>query len=248
MRLRICKLCISERLVVDDAKKIFIQRLLLSTTINTIITVLRSLTSNSPAVMQLSQLLTLGLLWLAFPFGVYAFLKSNAGFLILFVTFGICCAAAKTTITLVVLSIVASSCESDQISFKGCYAARNVLTCLETSSCTSDAITDFNDNLPTGYQECHAWGTDTCDSSGSVNHLGFTGATMFSFLMELFVTCVPVYSAFIYLLRLEGSRVGDDNNIKNGGSDDKEREPLDISLDAPLISSSHSGCEAQTME
>ena len=202
--------------------------------------------TNPSDVQIFAGIISLTLLWGVFPFALYSIVNENAGVLVTYIILGVCCAAARTAMGLTVLSLVASRCESEQISFKGCYVARDVLPCLQNSTCSSDILSDFNNDLPVGFSKCYAWGTNKCDNAGDVNNIGFTTFSVLQFILDVLTSCVPVYSGFLYLMRLEGSRVGElnqDNNILEGS----RVGVLNRDTILPLVHSANGKDQAKTL-
>eukprot|EP01059_Diplonema_ambulator_P031512 TRINITY_DN5802_c0_g1_i1.p1 TRINITY_DN5802_c0_g1~~TRINITY_DN5802_c0_g1_i1.p1 ORF type:complete len:322 (+),score=92.61 TRINITY_DN5802_c0_g1_i1:117-968(+) len=148
-------------------------------------------------------IVSLCLVWSMIPPGVYALYYNNRGMLSVYIMYGMFVGCARVAYLVIAITMMAVSCQFEQVEFNGCKEASVELLCLQNSTCHRHDITAYNDLHPDHH--CLAWGTDDCDTAPlTQNSLGFEWYRVSVLIVDIFTAYVPLYLAYLYLLRLEG--------------------------------------------
>ncbi|KAJ9458827.1 hypothetical protein DIPPA_04145 [Diplonema papillatum] len=142
------------------------------------------------------------------PFGFRGAWTRNAGMLSFFVLYGVLAGAARTVTRITGSVVVSVSCHIDQASFRGCIVQE--LPCLVNSTCASTVLREWNAGRDTAVNphSCEAWGYDECRNIPDIEgiHLGITDLSLAFLIVDIFTSCLPVYVAYLYIVRLESHR------------------------------------------
>eukprot|EP01060_Flectonema_neradi_P031455 TRINITY_DN4777_c0_g1_i4.p1 TRINITY_DN4777_c0_g1~~TRINITY_DN4777_c0_g1_i4.p1 ORF type:complete len:222 (+),score=54.18 TRINITY_DN4777_c0_g1_i4:149-814(+) len=204
----ICKsLCRSTPLSHEELRNLLKTQLCVFSIINTITTVVTLATGDDSAIERGAMVASLILLWASFPFGMYGVWKENGGVTALYIIFGVLCGVIRVALSMIASAVVATSCQTEQVSFKGCFRALDDLSCLRYSNCTRDILDNYND-LSTTIVSCDAWGTDDCTNApDTMTSFAAGEGKLILLIVDVFTACVPVYMAFLYFTRKEASKV-----------------------------------------
>eukprot|EP01060_Flectonema_neradi_P026319 TRINITY_DN3523_c0_g1_i1.p1 TRINITY_DN3523_c0_g1~~TRINITY_DN3523_c0_g1_i1.p1 ORF type:complete len:272 (+),score=31.90 TRINITY_DN3523_c0_g1_i1:97-816(+) len=202
-----------ELLFAKEAAKVELLRKMLCfqictfTLMNTISALVSVFVNEQSHVEDRAAVALLILTWTSVPFGFYGGYYEKSGVTTFFVVYGVLSGCAKTVVRIVAIVMVASSCQVDQLSFLGCdMISQDILPCLYNSSCTKSQISYYNDHLSNG-TICYAWGTNECQSSPTIqSSMGFSFWKAFFLVIDIATSCMPVYVAFLLLIRLESLR------------------------------------------
>eukprot|EP01060_Flectonema_neradi_P013381 TRINITY_DN20144_c3_g2_i1.p1 TRINITY_DN20144_c3_g2~~TRINITY_DN20144_c3_g2_i1.p1 ORF type:complete len:274 (+),score=50.60 TRINITY_DN20144_c3_g2_i1:55-876(+) len=228
--MRICAMwrdiCRRRPLTPSELRWYLERQLVIFSIINTTLAMINLFVQDNSAIEEGAIIVSLVLVWLTFPMGLLGAMRENSGVLALYIVFGILCGACSTVLSIVAAATVAISCQSEQLSFRGCKAALGGLPCLEFSNCTSSMIEDYNTLFP----DCDAWGTDDCKNApDTLTSLAFLGERLFLLILNVFTSCIPVYFAILFFMRLEASRSHDDSDDENSDDESTTHSDSDCS-------------------
>ena len=188
--------------------------------INTIISIVTLAATDNSEIERSAIIASLVLLWASFPVGMWGIYKKNGGVTALYIIFGVLCGAIRVTLSLIAAATVVVSCQTEQVSFKGCFQALDSLSCLRYSNCTSDILDGYN-SLSTTTVECTAWSLNDCSNAPSGDDSYASKGTLILLIINVLTSCVPVYMAFLYFTRSESSN---SSNEQQRGAEVSELE------------------------
>ena len=201
-----------ERASISQLRKMLMQQICIFTTLNTITAIVSMTTNDMNYAERSAVVIGIILLYTSVPFGFYGAYRENGGVVSFFVMYGLLSGAARTVLRIVCTVMVASSCQMEQNSFMGCYLpslpdAPVHLSCLSTSSCTGTDLSQYNSQRPADLRRCDAWSVSDCSNSPDTQtSMGFSGIKIFYLIWDVATACMPVYIAFLFLLRFEALR------------------------------------------